>query len=240
MPQNYFVTGMPKTGKTTIVKRVVKELQGRGLRVGGFLSPEKKQHGTRTGFEVEDIETGKTAMLASVKPPGPKVSKYHVKTRSFEGVALDTMKNIDMYDVYVIDEIGRMEIKSNKFMDLLEKAFSSKTPVIASVSNEYADNYKAYGEIMMLTSTNKEAVYLDLVNKTTESYVEKKPEKAETFPAKKIKKPRKKAKRKKAKKRKKPRKKREKPKPPMEEEKPKKPEKEGKGFLESIKDWLGF
>ena len=238
MPQNYFVTGMPKTGKTTIVKRVVKDLQGRGLRVGGFLSPEKKQHGTRMGFEVEDIETGKTAMLASVKPPGPKVSKYHVKTRSFEGVALDTMKNVDMYDVYVIDEIGRMEIKSSKFMDLLEKVFQSGTPVIASVSSEYADDYKAYGEIMMLTPTNREAVYLDLINKTTESYVEKKPEKVEAFPAKKIRKARKKTKKKKAKK-KKPRKKK-KPKPPMEEEKPRKPEKEEKGFFGGLKDWLGI
>ena len=140
----------------------------------------------------------------------------------------------------IIDEIGRMEIKSSKFMDLLEKAFSSKTPVIASVSNEYADNYKAYGEIVMLTPTNREAVYLDLINKTTESYVEKKPEKEETFPAKKIRKPRKKTKKKKAKKKKKPRKKKEKPKPPMEEEKPKKPEKEEKGFFGGLKDWLGI
>ena len=133
MPKNYFITGMPKTGKTTIIRRVVKDLQGRGLRIGGFLSPEKKEHGTRVAFEVEDIETGKTAILASVKPPGPKISKYYVKTKSFEGVALDTMKNIDMYDVYVIDEIGRMELKSTGFADLLEKIFKSKTPVIASV-----------------------------------------------------------------------------------------------------------
>lgn len=199
MPRNYFITGMPKTGKTTVVKGVVARLQKRGLRVGGFTSPEKKEHGMRVGFDVKDIETGRTETLASIKPAGPKVSKYYVKTKSFESVALPTMKNVDMYDVYVIDEIGRMERKSSKFIDLLDKIFESHTPVIASVSNEFAGAYETTGEILTLTQTNREAVLLDLINKTTETYKKKKAKRAPAKP-KKARKPGKTKKPKKAKK----------------------------------------
>lgn len=188
MPLNYFVTGMPKSGKTTVLKGVVKALKKKGLRVGGFLSPERKQHGTRVAFEIEDIETGRTAKLASVKPPGPKVSKYYVKVRQFESVALPTMKNIDMYDVYVIDEIGRMEMKSSSFMDMLEKAFKSPTPVIASVSNEFIDMYKVRGKAINISPTNREAVLLQLTKETTEVYKKKKPKRAKTKRKKKTKK----------------------------------------------------
>jgi len=177
MPQNYFITGMPKSGKTTILRRVVKELQGRGLRVGGFISPEQKEHGTRVGFEIEDIETGRTSKLATTAPPGPRVGKYYVKTKSFEAIALPTMKNIDIYDIYVIDEVGKMERKSGKFLDMLDKAFESHTPLIVSISNEFVDDYGAFGEVIIVTLTNREAVFLDLVAKTTDSYIRKKPKK---------------------------------------------------------------
>ncbi len=241
MPQNFFITGMPKSGKTTILRKVVEELKKRGLRVGGFISPEETEHGTRTGFHVEDIETGKIATLAAVDADGPKVSKYHVNIKSFESVAVPSMENVDMYDVFVIDEIGRMELKSNKFIDLLDKAFESPTPVIASLHRDYVERYGVEGEVVILTLTNRKAVFLDLVKKTTDAYVRKKPKKAEKRKkAKKPKaKPRKKAAKKKAKKK-------EKPKPAKKEkkEKPKEAEKEKprkkKGVVGSVRDLLGF
>ena len=255
MPQNFFITGMPKAGKTTMLRRIIDELKGRGLKVGGFITPEKKEHGTRSGFFVEDIETGKIAMLASTKPAGPKVSKYYVKTKPFESVSVSTMENVDMYDVFVIDEIGRMELKSGKFTDLLDKIFESPTPVIASIHRDFIDRYGIEGEVVILTVTNREAIFLDLVNKTTAAYVLKKPKKVfrpgKPKKAKEKKKPRKgRAKKvkpeKKEKAKKKPRKKRAKKrfkerKPPKRKEKPKpkrKPEK--KGILGSIRELIGI
>lgn len=237
---------MPKAGKTTILRRVIDELKSRGLKVGGFISPEEKEHGTRTGFYVEDIETGKKAALASTEPEGPKVSKYHVKIASFESIAVPCMENVDMYDVFVIDEIGRMELKSKKFVDLLDKVLESPTPLIASLHRDFVGRYGVEGEIMVLTVTNREAVLLDLVKKTTRAYVEKKPKekmkpkKKAIKPAKKPKeakpKPKKRAKKKpKAKKKEKPKK--AKPgKRPKPAEKPKKK----KGVMGKLKSLLGM
>jgi len=248
MPQNFFVTGMPKSGKTTIIRKVVEELKRRGLRVGGFISPEETEHGTRKGFHVQDIETGKVATLASMDADGPRVSKYHVDIKSFESIAMPSMENVDMYDVFVVDEIGRMELKSRKFLGLLDKVFESPTPVIASLHRDYVERYGVQGEVMILTLTNREAVFLDLIKKTTDAYILKKPRKAK--PGKKVaklkpkkagkKKPRKKAK---PAKRAKPKEKKEKPKPAKKEKKEKPEEekpKKRRGIVHSVRDLIGF
>lgn len=239
MPMNFFVTGTPKTGKTTLIMKLVEELKKRGLKVGGFVSPENKEHGTREGFHVVDIETGKTAVLASVTGGGPKISKYHVRIKSFESVAVPAMKKVDKYDVFILDEIGRMEMKSNKFIELLDDVFDSPTPVIAIINEDYVESYGFSGETLILTRTNREGVYLELVHKATKEYVKKKvkrkPKKAKVKkPAKPKAKPKPKPKKKPAKKKvKRKAVKKAKVKKPV-----KKPEKE-KGILGKIADFLG-
>lgn len=170
MPRNFFISGMPKAGKTTLLRRIIKELKSNGLKVGGFVSPEEKHHGTRTAFYVSDVENGRSAILASVTGSGPKVSKYYVNVSSFEGIAIPAMRNMDKYDVFVIDEIGRMEMKSSKFVSLLDTLFDSKIPVIASVHDDYIDTYGSDGEVILLTENNRESVFFDLVKKATSAY----------------------------------------------------------------------
>ena len=151
MPQNYFVTGMPRSGKTTLLRRIAKRLREQGLRVGGFTSPEEKTHGTRTGFYVQDINSGKTAQLADINTDGPKVSKYHVNVKAFEGIALPVLTRFKDYDVIIIDEIGMMELKSQQFSDMLDALLESGTPLIASLHNDLVDKYGYYGEVLYLS-----------------------------------------------------------------------------------------
>ena len=67
MPRNYFITGMPKAGKTALLRRLIKALKAKGLRVGGLISPEERHHGTRTGFYVKDVASGKIARLGILR-----------------------------------------------------------------------------------------------------------------------------------------------------------------------------
>ncbi|MBD3209790.1 DUF2478 domain-containing protein [Candidatus Micrarchaeota archaeon] len=236
MPQNFFVTGKPNAGKTTLLKRLIEYLEDREFKVGGFISPEERHHGTRTAFHIVDIESGKERLLASVEGSGPKVSKYHVNLLSFEKTVLPAMKKVDKYDVFVIDQIGRMEMKSKKFRRELDNVLDSDTPLIVSLHNDYLPKYKALGKVFRLTSNKHEAVLLDIMEEVESSLKKKKKKKARKKPAKK------KAKRKPAKKKKAPRKKA----PPSEEAKKKAmkelegEEEKGKGLLDTIKDLLGF
>lgn len=203
MPNNFFITGLPKAGKTTLLRKLIEEMKEKGIKVGGFISPEEKIHGTRTGFKVEDIESGKRATLAAVDIDGPRVSKYHVNIKSFEWLAVPILRNAEKYDVIVIDEIGRMEMKSTKFGNLLADLLESQTPLIASLHRDYIEDYKVWGEVMILTPSNRGRVYLDLL-RGADGY--KRPKKAKKKAVKKKKKP-KKAKKKVAKKKAKPKKK---------------------------------
>lgn len=183
MPRNIFIVGLPKSGKTTLLQKLINELKKRGKKVGGFISPAIIEHGTRTGFYVQNTETGKTAQLASLSSGGPKVSKYSVKVKEFESIALPTMNKIDRYDVFVLDEIGRMEMKSKKFTDTLDKVFESETPVIASIADEYAPVYGFQGEVILLTPTNREGVYMRLLQHALETTSLKTFKKAEVVAA---------------------------------------------------------
>jgi len=183
MPHNFFITGMPKTGKTGLLRRIVEDLRKQGLRVGGFLSPEELHHGTRNAFQVEDLATGKRGLLADVSADGPKVSKYHVEIASFESVAIPIMEEFSRYDVFVIDEIGPMELKSSRFAELLDSLFESQTPLIASLHESLVGHYGSYGEVFYLEKNNREDIYDQLVEKIRLARYSRRPEVARKKPA---------------------------------------------------------
>ena len=164
MTNNFFISGIPKAGKTTLLNRIIKELKSQGYSVGGFVSPEIKEHGTREGFYVEDVASGKTALLASTVGDGPKISKYHVDVKSFESIALPCMHDTKKYDVVFIDEIGRMELESVKFGDALEELLQSPKPIIASLHGDFVREYENFGNVYRMTENNRNEVEMEIMN----------------------------------------------------------------------------
>ncbi len=165
MPNNYFITGLPQAGKTTMLRALAKKLKAKKLKVGGFVSPELSEHGTREGFYVEDIATGKKAMLAETNAGGPRVGKYRVNVKQFEAIALPVLKNHKQYDIIIIDEIGKMEMESEKFGDALADVLQTNTHMVASLSNEYLQTYEIYGEVYPLDESNRNSLGVELLNK---------------------------------------------------------------------------
>ncbi|GAH12043.1 unnamed protein product, partial [marine sediment metagenome] len=71
------VTGPPGIGKTSILRRTVKELKNRKYAVGGMICREVREAGVRVGFEIMDLSTGTRGWLAHVnQPTGPRIGKY--------------------------------------------------------------------------------------------------------------------------------------------------------------------
>lgn len=164
MANNFFITGIPKAGKTTLVLHIIGELRRKGLKVGGFISPEHKEHGTREGFEVMDIATGRRETLACVGCGGPRVSKYGIDIGGFEDIALPIMQNPKKYDVIVMDEIGRMELKSRKFENALDGILESDTPIIATIHRDFVPEYCMQGKVYSLTDSNREQLFVSIIN----------------------------------------------------------------------------
>lgn len=128
------ITGLPGTGKTTLCRRVIDALKGR-LKVGGIITEEVRRSGLRTGFKIRDVYSGREKMLASVNyTQGPRVGKYRVDLETLEDVGVKAVeKAVEECDLIVIDEIGKMELKSERFAEVVAKAFNSEKHVIATI-----------------------------------------------------------------------------------------------------------
>jgi nucleoside-triphosphatase len=161
--KNIFITGKPRTGKTTLVMEIIKELK---LDAGGIVTPEiRKQE--RVGFKVVDLATGEEGILASIyQKDGPKVGKYKVNLANLDKISKKAIeKAIKEKEVIVIDEIGKMELFSKVFREEIEKALNSDKLVIAVLHRNYVKDFRDKGIIFELKRDNYEEIKRAIVNK---------------------------------------------------------------------------
>ena len=128
------ITGMPGCGKTTLCDRVIESIKG-VCKVGGILSTEIKEGGSRKGFKIVDILTEREGILAHINQKvGPRVGKYRVNLNDLDEVGASAISDaVEKCDVVVIDEIGPMELCSNRFIEVVNDAFESDKCIIATI-----------------------------------------------------------------------------------------------------------
>ena len=113
------LTGLPGVGKSTVVRHVAGAVHG--LRVEGFITDEIRVHGRRVGFQLAPLR-GNTRVLAHVDIESPhRVGRYGVDVRVVDEVVGKMMHRDDTADLYLIDEIGKMECFSRRFVSALEE-----------------------------------------------------------------------------------------------------------------------
>ncbi len=125
------LTGAPGSGKTSLIRAVVAALPG---RAGGFFTDEIREGGTRVGFRVTTLD-GRTGVLAHVKGVrGPTVGRYAVDVPVLEAVGVEALEAATREaDLIVVDEIGRMELCSPRFVAALETALAAAKPVLGTI-----------------------------------------------------------------------------------------------------------
>lgn len=129
------LTGNPSVGKTTVLLKTINALKEKGYCVGGMISREAREKGMRVGFEIMDFNSGKSGWLAHVKQKsGPQVGKYRVNRENLDHIgSLAITYAVANCDIIAIDEIGPMELFSEKFKESTRKALESRKPVLAIV-----------------------------------------------------------------------------------------------------------
>jgi len=151
-----FITGKPGSGKTTLVRKLTSYLLEKKIRVTGFYTEEMRTGGKRTGFKLTTIPDGKIDILASIKPPGIPFGRYFVK---IEGIA----KGIDAIrregDLYIIDEIGPMEMKHPDFIPSINNILKSENNLIAVVHRKMTHIAREGEEIYQLTRENRDRLF---------------------------------------------------------------------------------
>jgi len=154
-----FVTGNPRCGKTTLAKRIAREFKD---SLTGFITEEIRKDNERVGFKIVDLVTNQEGTLASIDlKGGPKVSKYTVNLQDFERIAMPSLDR--EADLYIIDEIGKMELFSRRFKSCLDALLSTDKNILATLGKYYVKDYEGLGDIIWLTRENFNEVYIKLI-----------------------------------------------------------------------------
>ncbi len=159
MPANLLLTGRPGVGKTTLVRRVLEELDD--VPATGFYTAEIRSGGRRVGFRIVTLN-GQEANLAHVDIPSKhRVSRYGVDVAAFERVALPCLVPGPSPCLIVIDEIGKMECFSRAFQKAVVRALEADTPVLATIAlrgDRFIEGLKAREdiELVQITPANRD------------------------------------------------------------------------------------
>jgi nucleoside-triphosphatase len=165
------MTGSPGVGKTTLLLKVAEALKARGYRVGGMISRDVRTSGSRVGFEVKDFRSGNKGWLASVHGQrGPQVGRYRVNIDDLNSVGVKAiLEACEKLDVVVVDEIGPMELFSEKFREAVKKAVESKKLVVSTIhwrmNSDLVHGIKKRedAEIFMVTNENREHLHEEVI-----------------------------------------------------------------------------
>lgn len=126
------LTGIPGIGKTTVIRRVAERLAGRPL--GGFYTEEMRVAGERRGFRLLGFD-GSERVLAHVEfRGGPRISRYGVDVAALDAVADTLLAPHPEVGVYLVDEIGKMECLSARFVAAMRHLLDTPALVIATVA----------------------------------------------------------------------------------------------------------
>jgi nucleoside-triphosphatase len=129
--KNLLLTGVPGIGKSTASLRLANMLTGKVL--GGFMTQEIRARGERRGFRLQCFD-GTEDTLAHVDFRGfPRVGRYGVDVRAFEAFIKKALAP-GSAELYLVDEIGKMECLSRRFITMLENLLASEIPIMATVA----------------------------------------------------------------------------------------------------------
>lgn len=153
--KNLVLTGTPGVGKTTLIKEVTLPYLD---RVGGFYTEQILDGGKRSGFKIRTFD-GREGVLASKGLASPaRLNKYGIDLGTLERLGVGALVSaLEGKRVVVVDEIGSMEILSERFRaTVLQCLASPHCRVLATIrrgSQPFTDSIKKMydTEVMELT-----------------------------------------------------------------------------------------
>lgn len=128
--KNIFVTGPPSSGKTTVIKKVIKLLP---IPAKGFYTEEERLDNKRVGFLMHSLDGKKGYLAHQDISSAYHIRRYGVSIANIESIAVPAITPNDE-KVIILDEIGKMECFSQKFIEAAKNALDCSRIVIGTIT----------------------------------------------------------------------------------------------------------
>lgn len=152
MKKHILLTGKPGIGKTSVIKKIIPMF---GSDAGGFFTEEIRVIDRRTGFRIVTLD-GEEGLLAHVDcNSNYKVGKYRVDLDSFERVTIPALENaVKNKQIIVIDEIGKMELFSTKFREMVNNILDGEKSLLGVIMDDgdaFVERVKKREDVTLVT-----------------------------------------------------------------------------------------
>ena len=159
--KNLIIAGTPGVGKTMLLREVT---LAKRAHIGGFYTEHILAGRIRKGFMIRTFDGQERVLASKGLKSKHKLGKYGVDLNALENVGVPALKLALMTkSLIVIDEIGSMEVMSERFRTVLLECLTSTKPVLATIraaAQPFSDQVKKFSDtqILLLTKSNYAAI----------------------------------------------------------------------------------
>ena len=127
---NVLLTGAPSSGKTTVIKEIIKNLNH---PANGFYTEEERVDGKRVGFLMKTLD-GRSGYLAHQNIKSDfHIRRYGISIENIERIAIPSITPVEN-NIIILDEIGKMECFSPAFKQAATNAIDASNIVIGTIT----------------------------------------------------------------------------------------------------------
>ena len=166
------ISGVIGIGKTETLKRIIDMLEEEEISIGGMITEPILEDNRQMGFQVMDWETKEKAVFAHLNlDTSLKIRGYGVDLDALNEVGVKAVENAARKnDVILVDEIGKIEVESDKFNNVVKNVMNINKPMILTFNkksrNPLLQDIRRRDDvrILELTEVNKDLLPYKVVN----------------------------------------------------------------------------
>ena len=125
----FILTGPVHSGKTTLLKRLVRELKGQKYRLDGFLSEAVREKEETVGYDLFDLKRERS--IPFIRRTGEKewqrIGSYFFIPQGLAEAEKIILRGIEA-DILVVDEVGPLELSGKGFWPVLKQVIFKPLP----------------------------------------------------------------------------------------------------------------